>query len=44
MTHGGHSVFEPIEMIDDNKDNFIELYYDFIKQPKLNKNVINKLG
>lgn len=44
MSHGGHSLFEPVEMVDDNKQNFKELFYDFLKDYKFNKNTVRKLG
>ncbi|UWX05181.1 AAA family ATPase [Taurinivorans muris] len=44
MSHGGHSLFEPVEMVDDNKQNFKELFYDFLKNYKFNKNTVRKLG
>lgn len=44
MSHGGYSLFEPVEMVDDNKQNFKELFYDFLKNYKFNINAIRKLG
>ncbi len=44
MSHGGHSLFEPVEMVGDNKQHFKELFYDFLKNYKFNKNAVKKLG
>ncbi len=44
MSHGGHSLFEPVEMVGDNKQHFKELFNDFLKNYKFNKNAVKKLG
>ena len=39
FSHGNYSVFEPVEMIDENKQYFKKIYEDFKKQFPFNENV-----
>lgn len=36
MNHGGYSLFEPVEMVDENKQHFIQIFNHFLENYKFN--------
>ena len=42
MNHGGYSLFEPTEMVEQNKGVFADIFENFQKNYKFNKELFNE--
>lgn len=44
MSHSGYSIFEPKEMVADNKEYFIKIFNRLLENYKFNQEIFNELG
>jgi hypothetical protein len=42
MNHGGYSLFEPTEMVDQNKKVFTDIFENFKRNYKFNEELFNE--